>query len=228
MSAEIKVVVVDDHPLFRRGVVDALTSEPGICVVGEACNAVEAAALVKKEDPDVLVLDIELPDKSGLQWMKEMRAARKRIPVVMLTIYREERIVNEALNAGVNGYVLKEDSDQELIRAIRAVHEGKVYLTPSLSSYLMRRMQRTEDLKGAHQSLGTLTVTEWKVLQLVASNRTSSEIAAQLFMSLRTVQKHREHMCSKLKLRGPNKLLEFALKHRDEIHHACALAEAQD
>ena len=225
MSGEIKVVVVDDHPLFRRGVVDALNSELGITVVGEGSCDTDAMDLLKEKKPNVLVLDVELPGKSGLELVKELRQNRCAIPVVILTMYREERTVNEALNAGVNGYILKEDPDQEIIRAIRDVHNGKLYLAPSLSSYLMRRMQRTQSLKNERKGLKALTETEWKVLQFVAANRTSPEIAAALFISLRTVQKHRENMCSKLDLHGAHKLLEFALKHRDEIHHAGWVAE---
>lgn len=224
MSTEIKVVVVDDHPLFRRGVVDAINSELGMNVVGEETRGVEVFRLIKEKKPNVLILDFELPGESGLDVVKELRRKRSQVPIVMLTMYRDEKVVNEALNAGVNGYVLKEDSDQEIVHAIRAVHDGRMHLAPSLSSYMANRMRRTQSLSDGCDGLNALSDTEWKVLKLVAANCTSPEIAAHLFISTRTVQKHRENMCGKLNLHGPHKLLEFALKRRDEIHHGAPMA----
>ena len=131
---QIRVCVVDDHALFRECIVDVLNNDPGFCVVGEADDGSDVLDMVRESQPDVLLLDISLPGKSGLAVAKEMAQEHLDVPIVMLTMYRDERFVSEAFASGVKGYVLKEDPDQEVINAIRAVCAGRKHLSRWLSS----------------------------------------------------------------------------------------------
>lgn len=219
ISDGIQVMVVDDHPLFRRGVVDAINSQLGMAVIAEADSGEEALELLKGQRPDVLTLDVSLPGISGIDVVRELREAGSTLPIVILSMYRDEKTVNEALNAGVDGYMLKEDSDDAILSSIRDVSEGRTFLTSTLQSYFVNRIRRSEAVRQSSPGLESLTDMEWRVLKSLSSNKTSREIAAELGISYRTVQKHRENACMKLDLRGTNRLLEFAMSHRDEILH---------
>lgn len=215
----IQVMVVDDHPLFRRGVVDAINSQLGMAVVAEAESGEEALGILREQTPDVLTLDVSLPGISGIDLVKKLRRGGSSLPIVILSMYRDEKTVNEALNAGVDGYMLKEDSDDAILHSIRDVSQGRTYLTSTLQNYFVNRIRRSEAIRQSSPGLESLTEMEWRVLRSLSSNKTSREIAQELGISYRTVQKHRENTCQKLDLRGSNRLLEFAMSHRDEILH---------
>jgi DNA-binding NarL/FixJ family response regulator len=217
MSARIKVVIVDDHPLFRGGLRQVIVSNPRFELVGEAGDAETAFKLVQEEKPDVAVLDVNLPGLSGLEIAQRLRGKRPPVHLIMLTMHKEEAIFNRALDFGVKGFVLKENAVDEIVRAIVAVAAGEHYLSSTISGYLVRRRNRAEALAAKKPGLDDLTRAERRVLKLVAEKKTSRQIGAELFISPRTVEAHRANICSKLELRGSHSLLQFALENRSSL-----------
>ncbi len=214
-----RVVIVDDHPLFRQGLRHAIEGDPRLHVVGEAADGVTALELILKEKPDVSVLDLNLPRMSGFDVIGALKSKHSPTHIVILTMLKEERAFNTALNLHVNGYVLKENAAAEIINCIAAVADGESYVSPSLTDFLLRRRSRTEQLARKRPGLDDLTVAERRILKRIADGKTSKEIAAEFFISPRTVESHRANICEKLDLTGSNRLLQFALENRDALSH---------
>jgi DNA-binding NarL/FixJ family response regulator len=213
----IKVVIVDDHPIFRHGLRQVIDADPRLCVVAEAGDGETALRLIKEHEPDVAVLDVDLPQISGLDLARTLQTLRRRVHVMLLTMYKEENMVNAAMDRGVRGYVLKDNAMTDIVAGIKAVAAGESYLSPSISGYLLRRRESADKLRQTVPALETLTAMERRVLKFIAENKTSKEIAAELFISHRTVETHRANICSKLNLRGSHRLLQFALEHRSSL-----------
>jgi DNA-binding NarL/FixJ family response regulator len=211
---EMRILIADDHPIFRHGLVRAVEGTPGLAVVGEAGNGKEALALLKSLKPDIVVLDISMPEMDGLQVMRSARKDSYEGAFVVLTMYREEEYFNEALDLGALGYLLKESATSDLLHCLRTVAEGKHYVSPEMSDHLVVRTAKRDRLNRAIPSIASLSGMERRILRLLADNRTSREIAREIGISYRTVQNHRAHICEKLGLEGHNKLLQFALEHR--------------
>jgi len=214
---KIKVFVVDDHPIFRQGLRQVIESDPRMSVIGEAGDGEEALAQIKTVKPHVAVVDIDLPRTDGLELARALQNLRPPIPSIILTMHKEEHLVHGALDRGVKGYVLKDNALNEVLGAVLTVAKGEFYLTPSLSGCLVKRSQRAAALHAEKPALATLTPMERRVLKLVAENKTSREIGQELFISPRTVDTHRNNICTKLELHGSHKLLQFALAHRSEL-----------
>ena len=217
MPAKVKVVIVDDHPLFRSGLHQVVAGNPGFEIVGETGDGALAWQLIQEKKPDVAVLDVELPGLSGLEIARKLKAGRLPVRVIMLTMHKEEEIVNHALDIGVNGFVLKENAGEEILKAIAAVAQGGHHLSSSISSYLVRRRSRAESLAAKKPGLDDLTKAERRILKLISEKKTSRQIAAELFISPRTVEAHRANICAKLELTGSHSLLQFALENRSAI-----------
>jgi DNA-binding NarL/FixJ family response regulator len=211
---EMRILIADDHPIFRHGLVRAVEGTPGLAVVGEAGNGKEALALLKSLKPDIVVLDISMPEMDGLEVMRVARRDAYEGAFVVLTMYREEEYFNEALDLGALGYLLKESATSDLLHCLRTVAEGKHYVSPEMSDHLVVRTAKRDRLNWAIPSIASLSGMERRILRLVVRNRTSREIAKEIGISYRTVQNHRSHICEKLGLEGHNKLLQFALEHR--------------
>lgn len=217
MPGRIKVLIVDDHPLFRQGLRQVVEADERFELVAEAGDGPTALDLIRKLKPDIAVLDINLPGASGLEVAGELQARRLPTAVVILTMYREEETFNRALDLGVKGYVLKENAVEDIISSLASVSRGEHYLSPSISSYLVHRRGRAETLSARRPGLDDLTKAERRILKLIAEKKTSREIAAELFISPRTVEAHRANICAKLDLRGSHSLLQFALENRAAI-----------
>jgi DNA-binding NarL/FixJ family response regulator len=213
MTPETGVLIAEDHPIFRKGLREIIESEPGLKVIAEAENGERALELIRDRRPQVAVLDVEMPRKDGLAVAREVRSLGLEVALIILTMHKNERFFNAAMDAGVQGYVLKDSISSEIVAAIKAVASGHSYVTPALSDYLLSR-GRASALAGEVSPLSSLTQAERRVLRLVADYKTSKEIAENLFISVRTVDRHRANIAARLELSGPHALLQFALEHK--------------
>jgi len=214
MNTPLRIVIADDHPIFRRGLCDVIETDPTLRLVGQAANGEEAIEVIGRESPDIAILDVHMPKLTGLQVARKLRDARTPVKLVLLTMYEDESLLNEALDLGIDAYVLKENAAEDLIQAIRAVAAGKIFITASMTGALLRRRSESDDLHRERPGLQRLTPTEKKILRLIADDRTSKEIADLLGCAVRTVETHRQNMSQKLAVSGSHSLLKFAYENR--------------
>lgn len=216
-TGKISVVIVDDHPLFRQGLRQAIEADARFALAGEADKGQEALEMIRRLQPTVAVLDVNLPDLNGLEVAAALMQAKAKTHLVVLTMLKDETAFNKALNLGIEGYVLKENAAGEILNCIAAVSKGEAYVSPSLTDFLLRRRKRADWLGKHKPGLDDLTVAERRILKRIALGRTTKEIAAELFISPRTVESHRANISEKLGLTGSNRLLQFALENRDAL-----------
>jgi DNA-binding NarL/FixJ family response regulator len=209
MTKPIRVLVADDHMIVRTGIRHVLESEPGFEVVGEAANGTEALALTAKLHPDIVVLDISMPDISGLELAARLSGAGSGARVLILSMHNNAEYVLESVRAGAHGYLLKDTAATELRTAIRAICQGESYFSPPVASRLSAAVRGEHDPQPA--GLDQLTGREREVLQGIAQGRTNKEIATELGISHRTVETHRESLMRKLQIRTVAELTRFAL-----------------
>ena len=210
-SKEITIVLADDHKVLRQGLRAILEGEGALRIIGEAGNGLEALRLVERLRPNVLVLDLMIPELSGLEVTRQLK---KRVPksrVVILSMHSDKSYVLEALRNGAAGYVLKDSSADELIKAVREAAENRRYLGPPLSDSAVNAYLRQADGATA-DPYDTLSSREREVLQLVAEGHTNTAIGRRLFISPRTVEIHRANMMNKLDLHNQTDLIRYALK----------------
>jgi DNA-binding NarL/FixJ family response regulator len=217
-KGKIRVMIVDDHPLFRQGLRQAVGGDSRFEVVGEAEDGQVALERILELRPEVAVLDVNLPTLNGLEIAGALRAKKSKVNLVILTMLKDEQAFNKALNLGIHGYVLKENAADEILNCIAAVSRNEAYVSPSLTDFLLRRRSRAESLASHKPGLEDLTVAEKRILKRVAQGKTNKEIAAELFVSPRTVESHRSNICEKLELTGANRLLQFAFENRDALN----------
>ena len=214
MAGLTKVLIVDDHPLFRSGLRQVIESDPRFELAGEAGDGESGLKFILEKNPGVAVLDVNLPKLSGLEIAHKLQGKMNSTRLIILTMHKEEEMVNRALDFGVHGFVLKENAAEDILDAIAAVAKGESYLSPSVSGFLIKRRNRAEVLAQKKPGLDDLTKAERRILKFVADKKTSKEIAAELFISPRTVEAHRANISDKLELSGSHSLLLFALENR--------------
>jgi DNA-binding NarL/FixJ family response regulator len=217
VSELLRIVVADDHPIFRAGLRQVLAADPRVEVMAEVADGMEALKQIRALKPRLAVLDFDLPGRNGLDVARELRRENHPTEVVILTAHREERLLEEALAAGVRGYLLKDNASTDLLQCLRTVAAGGTHVSSKFSGYLLQRGRRAQTFREQTPGLNALSPAERRVLRLIALNKTSREIAKALFLSPATVETHRKNICAKLELRGPNKLLQFAIEHRAEL-----------
>jgi DNA-binding NarL/FixJ family response regulator len=217
MNPTTKVIIADDHPTFRLGLAAIISQDDRFQIVGESGSGIEALSLIQKHEPAMAVVDWDMPGLDGLALTRRVRQDNLSTRVIILTMHEEEGLFNEAMDVGVSGFVLKDHAVNEILESLRAVGRGDVYLSPAVSSYLLRRSRRAADLRQQKPGLDQLTLMEKRVLKRVAENRTTKEIAQDLGVSPRTIETHRRNICQKLELTGSHRLLQFALKHREAM-----------
>lgn len=213
----IRVVIVDDHPLFRAGLRQVIQSDQRFELVAEADTWTQATQLIRELLPDLAVLDVNLPDGTGLEIAQTLRAEGIATRFVVLTMLKDEAAFNKAMNIGIDGYVLKENAGTEIVSCLVSVAEGNAYVSPSLTGFLLRRRGKAEALASHKPGLADLTTAEKRILKRIAEKKTSREIAAELHVSPRTIETHRTNICTKLSLKGANSLLQFALENRESL-----------
>lgn len=217
MKSEIKLVIADDHPVFREGLRQVIESDAQLIVLGEASDGVSAIRLIEKVSPDVAVLDVGMPNGDGFEVARVLQQKRLHVKMIFLTMHHDERFLNAALDLGVKGYLLKDSAIADIIASIKAVEAGQDYVSSALTGYLINRARRATRLAEEKPALSKLSSTELRVLKLLAEYKTSKEIAAELFVSPRTVEHHRANICEKLELRGSHALIKFAVEHSAEL-----------
>ncbi len=218
-SVRIRVVVVDDHPLCRKGLYQAFHDDSRFEFAGEATDRETGLALILQQKPDVAVLDVSVPGVNGLEMAGLLKATKSSTQLVILTELNDEATFNKALSLGINGYVLKRSGAVEVLNCVASVAAGKAYVSPALTDFLLRRRNGAEVLGRRQPGLDGLTAAERRILRDIARGKTSKIIAAELSISRRTVESHRTSISSKLHLTGPNSLLQFAVEHRDALNH---------
>ncbi|WP_129305149.1 response regulator transcription factor [Streptomyces sp. L2] len=210
-TTAIRILLADDHALVRRGVRLILDGEPDLRVVAEAGDGAEAVALAARHDIDLAVLDIAMPRMTGLQAARELLALKPGLRVLMLTMHDNEQYFFQALKAGASGYVLKSVADRDLIAACRAAMRDEPFLYPGAVTVLVRNyLDRVRDGEKPPEQI--LTPREEEVLKLVAEGHSSKEIAELLFISVKTVHRHRENLLHKLGLRDRLQLTRYAIR----------------
>jgi DNA-binding NarL/FixJ family response regulator len=213
----LRVLLADDHPVYRMGLRTVLDAAPDVTVVAEAEDGAVALARIQETTPDVAVLDLEMPGMDGIAVALAVQRLRLPVKAVLLTAHRDPGLVDKALDSGLDGYVVKDAAVTQILDCVRQVHRGQSYISPELSPLLVARRRRTEALAVATPGLASLTPAERQVLRLVAHGKTNREIGTLLFISPRTVEHHRANIGVKLHIRGANALLTFAIAHRSEL-----------
>lgn len=210
MAQETTILIVDDHPLLRRGVRDVIEGTPRLRIAGEASDGEDAMRLAISLKPDVIVLDIDMPRLNGLEVLRALRGLGFPVKPVILTMYKEEDMFNAAMDLGAAAYVVKENAVNEVVAAIEKVIRGETFLSSIMLEAGQRRGERVQQILLSKPQIETLTPSERRILKLVGQDYTSKEIANSLELSVRTVDNHRQNICRKLNLHGTHSLLKFA------------------
>lgn len=203
----IKILLADDHTIVRQGLKLILSAHSDLQVVGEAGNGREAVELSQKLKPDIVVMDVAMPEVNGIEATKRMVEANPRIRVLVLSMHKEPVYVREILRAGARGYILKDAIDTELLSAVRSVARGDGYVSPAVSGALL-----SDYRQNVTNPIDLLSSRERQVLQLIAEGKTNKEIATQLNLSVYTIDSHRGKIMEKLNLHSTGELVRFAMK----------------
>jgi len=209
---KIRILLADDHTILRAGLKMMLNAQPDMEVIGEAQDGRQAIHEAQRLQPDVILMDITMPDMNGIEATKQIKRAQPEIKVLVLTMHEHDEYIFQALRAGASGYMLKEAADTELITALHVVQSGQFYLSPAAQSvmvgdYLQR--VRTGEEKDSYSSL---TEREREILKLVAEGHTNNQIAERLVISPKTVDTHRTHIMDKLNLHSRAELVKYAMR----------------
>lgn len=212
MLNEIKIVLADDHPIVRQGLRQVIEREMGLRVVAECGDGVMALAEIEKQQPDIAILDVDMPRASGFDVLRALSKNQSAVQVILMTVHDEVEFFNEALDLGAKAYILKECAVEEVVNAVRAVCANQSYTSQRMHQFLFRRANRAES-----GGLAALTPTERQVLKLIADYKTSREIGEALYISPLTVKTHRRNISSKLDITGSNALMKYALDHKSRL-----------
>ena len=214
MSDKIKIIVADDHPLMRKGLKTVLESENTFEVIAQASNGIEAFIALQESPADIITLDVEMPEMSGIEVARKMIEEKIETKIIFLTMYKDEDMFNEAMDIGASGYVLKENAVDDIVDCVKEVSKGSYYISPLISKYLINRQKKMQTLSDNSPSINNLTKTERNILRMVAQNKTSREIAEELFIASKTVENHRTNISRKLNLSGSHSLIKYAIEHK--------------
>jgi two-component system, NarL family, response regulator NreC len=208
----IRIVLADDHVVMRNGLRLLLERQQNFQVLAEAADGREAVGICEKLRPDVLVLDIAMPNLNGIEAARQVAAKLPRTAIVILSMHADESYVLRALKAGARAYLLKDSAEADLINAIRAVNDGKAFFSPAISKMLVDDYMRRLEQRGVEDSYELLTTREREILQLLAEGKANKEVAAILNLSLYTVETHRGNILQKLNLHSVPELILYAVR----------------
>lgn len=206
----IKVLIADDHAIVRAGLRTLITAEGDLNLIGEATGGLEAIEKVRQLSPDVLVLDISMPDMDGIEVLRRLRSEQAGCSILILTVHEDEALLREAVKLGAAGYIIKHAAESELINAIRSVIRGDLYIHPKLIRSLLQTEHKVVKDKTSPQSL---TFREQEILKLIVQGYTNKQVADELNISARTVEGHRANLTEKLGMHSRVDLLRYAREH---------------
>jgi len=210
--SNIRVLLADDHTIMRKGLRLLLERQPNITVVGEASDGRECVELAQAEKPDVVVMDLAMPNLNGIEAARQIVGQNPEIAVAVLSMHSDESYVIRALKAGARAYLLKDSAESDLIGAIKALSDGKSFFSPAISRLLVEDYMRALERKGVEDSYELLTTREREILQLLAEGKSNKEVANMLNLSLYTVETHRTHILQKLNLHTVPELILYAVR----------------
>jgi two-component system response regulator NreC len=208
----VRIVLADDHTVMRNGLRLLLERQPNLKVVGEAADGRQAVALSESANPDVVIMDIGMPNLNGIEAARQIVSHNPRTAIAILSMHSDESYVIRALKAGARAYLLKDSAEADLLAAVRALSEGKSFFSPAISRILVEDYMRQLERHGAEDTYELLTNREREILQLLAEGRTNKEVAAMLNLSLYTVETHRTHILQKLNLHNVPELILYAVR----------------
>jgi len=212
LSTKRRVFVVDDHPVVRQGLAQMINKQADLEVIGQGDDAYGSLRAIRDAKPDLVMVDVSLKDSDGIELVKELKAQSPELPILVLSMHDESLYTERALRAGANGYVMKQEPPETVLAAIRAVLSGEVYVSDKMSASLVRRMvggkKRSEGLP-----MDRLTDRELEVFRMIGAGKSVKDIADKLFLSVKTVEAHREHIKEKLNFKSSAELLRFAIRN---------------
>lgn len=204
----IKVLIADDHAIVRAGLRTLIESDPDLELAGEAAGGYEAIELINKSEPDILVLDISMPDMDGIAVTKMLKSMGKNVRILILTIHEDKALLREAIKSGASGYILKNVAEKELISAIKIVMRGDMYIEPSMVIALVDNLRKSDE--AVKDSVEALTSRETEVLKLIVLGYTNRQVGEELNISVRTVEGHRSNLSDKLGIKSRVELVRYA------------------
>jgi len=211
-ESNTRLLIIEDHPIFREGLKFLLAAIPGFEVVGEAEDGASGIERARELQPDIVLMDLSLPQIGGVEATTEIKRLFPGMKVLVLTVYADVEFIRAALEAGADGYVLKDADRAELVAAIHMLMEGKSYLAPAVSETVIQGFVKGKKAPAEGEEDIPLTERELEVLKLVAKGHTNKAIADQLFISIKTVERHRANLMAKLNLRSPQAVTAYAIK----------------
>ncbi len=206
----IRILIADDHPILRRGLKEILVRELEGATCGEAGNAQQVLSEVQSQDWDLVILDVTMPGRSGLDVLRDLRKLRPKLPVLVLSMHPVDQLGKRALRSGASGYMNKESAPEELIGAVRRVLAGSLYVSPALAERMALDLRENAG-RPLHE---TLSEREFEVLRMLASGKTATEIAEELHLSVPTVSTHRAHILAKMNMTSTAALISYAVHNR--------------
>jgi two-component system, NarL family, response regulator DegU len=209
-------IIADDHPIFRTGVREILQSMGNIKLLGESSNGIDAYQLIIATQPQLAILDLEMPVLNGLDVCKKVLSEKNFTQFIILTMHKEKHYFTQAMESGVMGYLLKDNAHFDLENCIATVLQNKKYVSPLIKDYLIA-FTNNEENSEIVMMLSQLTATEKVIIKLISNGNTSAEIGALLFISTNTVENHRSNISKKLNLEGKNSLMKFAIQYKDQM-----------
>jgi len=206
-----RIFIVDDHPMMRQGLVQLIGAETDLTICGEAENAERALDAINSLKPDLVLADISLPGKNGLELIKDFQALQPGLPVLVISMHDESLYTGRVLRAGGRGYIMKQEGGKKLMQAIRQVLEGKIYVSEKMAAEILETFSgRRAGTEGS--PVEKLTDREFEVFQLIAQGKGTRDIAQKLHLSVKTVEVHRANIKAKLKLKSASELIRFAVR----------------
>lgn len=206
------VMLVDDHPIVRQGLAELINQEPDLHVTAQAPSAGAALSALDQSTPDVVIVDISLEDRSGIELIKDLRSRKPDLPILALSMHDEALYAERALRAGAKGYIMKQEATDQVMTAIRKVLEGQIYVSERMAGRLLDQFVNTRP--GDEDSpLGRLSDRELEIFGMIGKGMGTRDIANKLFLSVKTIEAHREHIKEKLKLKSGTELMRMAVQH---------------